>query len=50
MYGYSIRDIAENFGKSRQLYEILFKRAIKKIVKRNNEEWEEYTGGRIDDD
>ena len=50
MYGYSIRDIAENFGKSRQLYEILFRRAVKKIVKANNVEWEEYTGGRIDDD
>lgn len=50
MYGYSIRDIADNFGKSRQLYEILLKRAIKKIVKANNVEWEEYTGGRLDDE
>lgn len=50
MYGYTISDIAENFGKSRQLYEILLKRAIKKIVKANNVEWEEYTGGRLDDD
>ncbi len=50
MYGYSIPDIADNFGKSRQLYEILLKRAVKKIVKANNTEWEEYTGGRIDDD
>ena len=50
MYGYSIKDIAENFGKSRQLYEILLRRAVKKIVKANNAEWEAYTGGRIDDD
>lgn len=50
MYGYSIKDIAENFGKSRQLYEILLKRAVKKIVRENNAEWEAYTGGRIDDD
>ena len=50
MYGYQIKDIADNFGKSRQLYEILLKRAVKKIVKANNAEWEEYTGGRIDDD
>ena len=50
MYGYSIPDIAANFGKSRQLYEILLKRAVKKIVKMNDTEWEEYTGGRIDDD
>ena len=50
MYGYSIKDIAENYGKSRQMYEMLLKRAVKKIVKANNVEWEEYTGGRIDDD
>ena len=49
MYGYSIKDIADNFGKSRQLYEILLKRAVKKIVRMNNIEWEEYTGGRIND-
>lgn len=50
MYGYTISDIAENFGKSRSLYDILFKRAIKKIVAANNREWEEYTGGRLDDE
>ena len=50
MYGYTIKDIADNFGKSRQLYDILLKRAVKKIVKQNNIEWEEYTGGRLEDD
>jgi len=50
MYGYQIKDIAENQGKSRQLYEILFKRAVKKIVARNNKDWEEWSGGRIDDE
>lgn len=50
MYGYSIPDIADTFGKSRQLYEILFRRAIKKIVRANDLEWEEWSGGRIDDD
>lgn len=50
MYGYSIVDIADHFGKTRQLYEILFKRAVKKIVRRNNADWEEWSGGRIDDD
>ena len=50
MYGYSIGDIAETFGKSRQMYEILFKRAVKKIVGANNAEWEAWSGGRIDDD
>lgn len=49
MYGYTIKDISENYGKSRQLYEILFKRAVKKIVKLNNEDWEAWSGGRIDD-
>ena len=50
MYGYTIKDIADNFGKSRQLYEILLKRAVKKIVKENNREWEECTGGVLDDE
>lgn len=50
MYGYSIPDIADHFGKTRQLYEIMFKRAVKKIVKRNNADWESWTGGRLDDD
>lgn len=50
MYGYSIKDIADNFGKTRQSYEILFKRAIKKIVAKNNKDWEEWSGGRIDDE
>lgn len=50
MRGYSLPDIAYHFGKSRQTFEILFKRAVKKIVKRNDKDWEEWTGGRIDDD
>ena len=50
MKGYSLPDIAEHFGKTRQLFEIVFKRAVRKIVKRNNTDWEEWTGGRIDDD
>ena len=43
------RDIAEYFGKTRQTFEVIFKRAVRKIVKRNNADWEEYTGGRLDD-
>jgi len=50
MYGYSIPDIAENFGKTRQMYEMLLKRAVKKIVARNNADWEEWSGGRLNDD
>lgn len=50
MKGYTLPDIAYHFGKTRQMYEVIFKRAVKKIVKRNDADWEEYTGGRIDDD
>lgn len=49
MQGYLLSDIAEHYQKSRQCFDILMKRAVKKIVKRNNADWEEYTGGRIDD-
>ena len=49
MQGYIITDIAEHFGKSRQNFEILFGRAVEKIVNRNNADWEECTGGRLDD-
>ncbi len=50
MRGYAVTDIAEHYGKSRQNFEILLKRAVKKIVKRNNADWEETTGGRLDDE
>jgi len=49
MRGYTLADIADHFQKSRQCFDILMKRAVKKIVKRNNADWEEYTGGRLDD-
>ena len=49
MKGYALADIAEHYGKTRQTFEILFKRAVRKIVKTNNADWEEATGGRIDD-
>ena len=50
MEGYALVDIAEHYGKTRQTFEILFGRAVRKIVKRNNADWEEATGGRLDDD
>ena len=50
MRGYSLTDIAEHYGKARQSFEILFKRAVKKIVKRNNADWEDCTGARLDDE
>ena len=50
MKGYALPDIAFHFGKTRQTFEVIFKRAVRKIVKRNNADWEEWTGGRIDDD
>lgn len=49
MEGYALPDIAEHFGKTRQTFEVLFKRAVRKLVKQNNAEWEEWSGGRIDD-
>lgn len=49
MRGYSLADIADHYRKSRQNFEILLNRAVKKIVKRNNADWEECTGARIDD-
>ncbi len=49
MQGYRLADIADHYGKSKQNFDILFRRAVKKIVKRNNADWEETTGGRIDD-
>ena len=50
MKGYSLPDIADHFKKTRQTCEMLFKRAVKKIVKRNEMDWEEHTGARLDDD
>lgn len=42
-------DIAEHYGRSRQNFDILFRRAVKKIVSRNTADWEECTGARLDD-
>lgn len=50
MLGYGLADIADHYGKTRQNYEILFRRAVKKIVRRNNADWEAWSGGRFDDD
>ena len=50
MQGYALADIADHFGKTRQTFEILEKRAVKKIVRKNNEEWEAWSGARLDDD
>lgn len=49
MKGYILSDIAEHYGKARQNFDILFRRAVKKIVKRNTMDWEECTGARLDD-
>ena len=40
MKGYSLADIADHYGKTRQSFEILMKRAVKKIVRRNNQDWD----------
>ena len=49
MKGYSIPDIAFHFGKIRGTCENLFKRAVRKIVRQNNIDWEKWSGGRIND-
>ena len=49
MKGYLLTDIAEHYGQARQSFETLMKRAVKKIVKQNNANWESHTGGRLDD-
>lgn len=41
MQGYSLADIAEHYGRTRQNFDILFRRAVKKIVQRNNDDWME---------
>lgn len=41
MQGYAATDIADHFGYARQTVETLFKRAVKKICKRNEEVWYE---------
>lgn len=49
MKGYILSDIAEHFGKTWSNFDILFRRAVKKIVKQNNEDWEACLGARLDD-
>ena len=41
MKGYMLTDIADHFQKSMQSFDILMKRAVKKIVRQNNADWEE---------
>lgn len=49
MKGYSLSDIAEHYGKTRQTLEIFFARAVKKIVKQNNADWEKTHHAVLDD-
>lgn len=39
MRGYSIADIAARANKTRQSYEVLFRRAVRKICRRNDQAW-----------
>lgn len=39
MRGYALSDIAEKYGKTRQTFEVFLKRAVDKIVKKNNSDW-----------
>lgn len=39
MQGYSVADISENFGKTRQAYGVYYRRAVKKIVEEYKRQW-----------
>lgn len=39
MRGYGIADIGERFGKTRQVIAGLFRRAVIKICRQNDEDW-----------
>lgn len=41
MYGYTSADIAHRLGVVRQTVDMFFKRAVAKIVRRNNELWDD---------
>lgn len=40
MYGYTSADIAERFAVTRQTVDVIFRRAVKKIVEENNRIWD----------
>ena len=39
MYGYTSQDIADRLSVTRQTVDVMFKRAVKKIVEENNRRW-----------
>ena len=39
MYGYNSQDIADSLAVARQTIDVIFKRAVKKIVEENNRRW-----------
>ena len=41
MYGYTPSDIGDRYAVTRQSVEVFLKRAVRKIVRRNNEHWHE---------
>lgn len=45
MYGHTSADIAERIGVTRQTVDVMFKRAVKKIVDENNRIWDKTYGG-----
>jgi DNA-binding NarL/FixJ family response regulator len=44
MYGYNSQDIADRFAITRQTVDVMFKRAVKKIVEENNRRWQAVHG------
>lgn len=45
MRGYTIQDIADSIGGTRQAYGGYYRRAVKKIVKEFNDQWAYWHGG-----
>lgn len=41
MYGYTSADIADRIGVARQTVDVIFKRAVRKIVEANGKHWYE---------
>lgn len=44
MEGWSSSDIAKHFGKDHKTIDVLFQRAVNRIVKKNNEKWTKQHG------
>lgn len=44
MYGYTSADIAQKLAVTRQTVDVIFRRAVKKIVEKNDQTWDKIYG------